>query len=695
MSAAPLPMLGVVDPGGASLGPLIPLFAGAGVNAPLVQLVDARGLVSGFEPFEAPDAPLLPARSVAARLGGRAVMAFGFGKGDVEVFGGEDGPEAPIGRLDGRELRDRPLVALELAGMLGLGEERLRLARKVHAAMRVSSPDVADRWLDLGVLTTDLRRTLRARGDSTGDLLAKVVVARVRPGTLEALGIDEELSPRQEEGLRGAALETLEALRALYPPPPSGWRVHVAGAKRPHEWLKPDAAVLLDDALARSFSFRQLPDVPRLDVFQEPSVAFTRMVEETDVPIFVVHLADDDTAAGRVGGGWSGREVVGIAFGAPRRPGSPLAVPWRTIRVPTTGIGRSPEAAVATATRLAVAVELDRRADDRPFSRDAVLLRSSLGGAGAEGDAWAALYDRAWGLGLAPWRALLIPGRNNTPSADHPTQDWVSHALFQEGSFAEGGFTAAVMDGTRIAAAALVDASDRTREDLVRHRWSVTRLLERQGWGIRDQDFRDAEAELVIEGASGSYRVGLAAHAHPSPEPAGAGLFDLDLDRITRLAVAGPASPGAVLRTLVGSRELLVGARDLLGFDAGEGTILTLLGAQLRRMVTRLPSRSRTMLIALVAAQAFKRGGRDAWEVNGLLSVLESPALGEELHLALRSVRAVEDAVETSVVVLDRAIDVPGRMERRRGWREVAGFEMRVASQDVGVRGLRSLDHEA
>jgi hypothetical protein len=52
-------LIGLTDPGAMSLGFLVALFTDGRSNAPLVQRIVGE-VVDGFEPYEVPDAPIIP-----------------------------------------------------------------------------------------------------------------------------------------------------------------------------------------------------------------------------------------------------------------------------------------------------------------------------------------------------------------------------------------------------------------------------------------------------------------------------------------------------------------------------------------------------------------------------------------------------------------------------------------------------------
>lgn len=257
---------------------------------------------------------------------------------------------------------------------------------------------------------------------------------------------------------------------------------------------------------------------------------------------------------------------------------------------------------------------------------------------------------------------------------------WAAQALFQEPRYVGGDLVRQVMEQSRATAALLVDATLRTEEDGTRHRWSVTRLLERQGWGISDSDFRDVHADLAIEGRRGRIALAIEAGGHSPAAPTKFDSRDIDLSAIDRVVVTCTASSGAVLERLGRTRELAVDVRDLVGLDAREATTLSLLGAQLRRIVTGLPSRSRTRFLAMLIMQAFRWGRVDVEDASRLHDALHADDLGERIHLAVSSARVEDWRASAEVRLL-----TPDQEGRGSSARELARYRVIVEPEKISV----------
>ncbi|WP_085033673.1 hypothetical protein [Ensifer aridi] len=634
-------LVGLADPSGVSLGFLVPLFSDGRSNTPLVQLVDEDGAVSGFEPYGAPDAAPLPVPAMERSIGERAIYAFAFGKGDVEMATRDD--LAPFsGRLDDPVLAKRPLVAMELADFLQLIDRRCEFAALAHADMRRASDEIADHWRDLSVLTIELRRELARRPHRSAKRLANVVVARVSGRVVEIAGAGDRPGTEQFASLKAAALAALATLSPLYPPPAQGWDVRLRWQQHKEHDGVHEAALLLASPRALNRGTRGTwlhpPDV---EIFTRDGPEFARVVEETQTPLFVAYDSREPEQMRRATGDWTVREMHGIGIAAPRRlPVEADRQLWRTTHV----LGASfrsgaaqAEPGILAGMRLAIAAELDRRAADISWlPRNALLLRARGLAPDPNADAWATLYDRAWALGAAPWNSLLLRGPESMPILSGPQSGSVVDALFHEPRYVGSDLVRQVMEKTRSTAALLVDTSPRSEEDGRRHRLTVSRLLQRQGWEISD---RNAGADLVIEGRRARIALAIAAESNLSAISTTFDARDIDLRSIDGVVVTCAASPGAVLERLARTRELAIDVRDLIGLNAREATTLSLLGAQLQRIITGLPSRSRTQFLAMLIMQAFRWGRVDAEGAPLLDDALHAKDFGKRIHLAVSSVR--------------------------------------------------------
>ncbi len=646
-----------VDPGGAMLGFLVPLFSDRRSNAPLVQIIGEGGTIRGFEPYEVPDAPSLRAPHVAVRDGDHAVHAFAFGPNDIFVVTGPEGLEELTRRIDDPVLLERPMLAVELAAFLRRDDLLLERAVEVHRRLRQTSRPAADTWRDLSVLTTAIRRWLVAARHPASRRLASSIVATARDGVIEISGLPRTLEPARVEELKGGMAKLLDDFAALYPHPAGGWDVILTPAPV-RRGLAPDAAVLVMAQEAVSHDWRPALD---LQVLWKNGPEFARAVEDTRAPLFVAYQGDDPEQMRRARGDWTVRDMHGLAIGSSTSAARAAVErqPWRTTHVVAPGIragGAGRDRGILAALELAIAAELDRvRADLSWPVEAAVLIRAQGTGPDARSDGWAALYDRSWSMGLAPWRSLCLMPFGEDPAIATGV-DWAAHALLEAERAIRGPAVDRVMATSRATAAMLVDLRPRTPDDVFRHRSAIVQLLERQHWSAADIDQVGRDMAIRITGDCGDLDVRFA-------EPIGRAAREVhysgdgftDLRRLKGLVVTCGATPASTLAQLRTSSELAVDARDLIGMDPRTTTPLSVVGHQLRRMVMGLHSPSRTRFLALVVRQAYEYGRVHATEAPALAQALDDPELGSRMHLTVRTTYRTEGATVAQMHLVDQA----------------------------------------
>lgn len=681
-------LLGLTDPGAMSLGFLIALFTDGRSNAPLVQRI-VGGSVEGFEPYEVPDAPMIslpaPIPEIYLRVGDAALHAFAFGKGDVALVRNLAEREALADRIGDPALLDRPLVAMELASFIGRNDLRVELGRKVYENLQKVSLKSANQWRDLSILTSELRQRLSAREELRAELLSETIVASVDRDVVVLRAVGAIVGPEIRSMLRKEALDALAQLGPLYPRR-EHWTIEVREGRRKEARRDHDAAILLASDGARNLMRRHIwPAVPDVEVFSEDGLEFTRRVENTAVPLFVVYDAKEPGVMRRATGDWTVREMHGIALGQPPRPlarKDESSEFWAGTFIPRPGIrsiGGS-DRNVIQGIQLAIAAELDRTAAHlSPSVRKSVLLRATGAGPNPRGDAWASLYDRAWDMGLDPVRGIRLPRPNSRADDSFDAEhDWVEHALFGDSPALVKARVATVMEETRTTAAILVEAAPRA-DNHIGLRRAVTSLAGRQGWSIHDADSSSPTAPLMLVG-----RVDIPVKFKLAKEYASEiemPPMDIDLRFLDGIALLGGAGAGSILAGIRSHRLLVVALRDLVTFPADSSTILSLVGNQLQRQVTGLPSGSRTKYLAMVVAQAFHGGNIKSGLGSQIEAAINDASLGERLHLVLSNVRRLEDGVFAQVRLLDDSRAPPGGPISR----EVGRFGIVVQPHEVAL----------
>ncbi len=680
MSTVPRRLSDFVDPSGSMLGFLVPLFIDGRSNAPLVQIVSANGLIRSFEPYEVPEAPKLPAPHAVVTEGDPAVYAFAFGPDDIVVVTGPGDRNLLVERLNDPVLLDRPMLAVELAAFLSRENVLLERAIEVHRRLRRTSLLAADAWRDLSVLTTAIRKRMARSPYRALRRMADTIVVTARDGVVEVAGVPATVEPAGVEQLRALITDQLGDYAGLYPRPARGWRIELAPAVR-RRGQRSEAAVLIASQEAVSRDWRPVLD---LQLFWRDGPEYAKAVEETEMPLFVAFDAKDADQVRRARGDWTVRDTHGLAIGSSsktwRKPlerfyGRVTHVVAPVIRASGSGRDRG----VLAALELAIAAELDRvRADLSWPAEAALLLRAQGMGQDARSDGWAALYDRSWSLGLAPWRSLcIVPGGEEFPTSDG--DDWAAHALLEAGRTIRGPAVAQVMATSRATGAMLIELAPREDGDFIRHRRAIVRLLEHQHWTTVDRDDGDKDIAIRIMGTRGDINLRF---DEPIPNSRQTALETVereavDLRHLKGLVLTCAATPASTMAQINISNELAVDVRDLIGLDPRTATPLSVMGHQLRRMVMGLHSPSRTRFLAMLVRQAFEYGRVEASEAPALRSMIEDPELGSRFHLSVRTATRIEGATIAQMRLTDRS------KERRTRLDPSGTFRMIVTPDEV------------
>ncbi|MAM09177.1 MAG: hypothetical protein CML23_01680 [Rhizobiaceae bacterium] len=329
-----------------------------------------------------------------------------------------------------------------------------------------------------------------------------------------------------------------------------------------------------------------------------------------------------------------------------------------------------------------MAAELDRVSADISFLPNNALLFQARGLApGSASDAWAILYDKAWAIGAAPWKSLLITSTDKeTSSFPEGRLGWVAETLFEHSRKLAGPRVDEALKNANSTVAILVEASERSSEDEYRHQNVIAKLLKRQGWHLPDMGGRDYGHVFTVEGkhAQLGFRA-ITVGGGGTPKRLGHEFLDIDLRKIDEIVVTCTASSGAVLDRLERTGTMAINVRDLVGFEADEASSMSLAAAHLRRIATGLPSSSRSKFLALLIIQAFKWGRVDAREAGMLRRAIEDPGFGEKTQLAVASTSVQPD----HVVAYFRLIEPAKNPRSRTSMDERGRFRLVVGASEV------------
>jgi hypothetical protein len=645
-------LVGLIDPSGLMLGFLIPVFRDEIRNAPLAQRVDASGRIAGFEPADEPDATLVKVGRAAATEGDTAYWAFALG-GDCVIVGNDGGAlERLANILDDPKLRARPMLAMEVAEFLEMGERRDVFAADAYRNIAKASAVGARGWRDLSVLTSDIRRIL-ARLRGRNEAWTKNIVLAIVGDEVVVQGVEKSLTDQQIKVLSEAIDEATRAMPRLFAIPNGGWRIaFIKTADEEHV----DARLMVVGRVADDLRKRllrpggltlELATVSGLDT---PAKLFS----ETKAPLFIVYDSRDPQSSGEAIEFSRRYRATAIALGTLPRllpdhgPTFLSRYPETLIELPNSGVFRAsrPQGTDAVAIQLAVAVGIEARQQriELPHPRS-ILLRA----AGVADDATvpAALYDRAWSLGLVPWDSVRIASAPDP--VDSRDEGSIARALFDDVPVADTPTIRRALASSRASSALLVSSNAADEHDERNHGTRTKNMFAIQRWKVSDT-VRGKNHPIHVFGACTEFTVFA---ERPPPEPPRnwnlEEILSAGLENVDRLRVTCAASPGAVLAHLSQTRELVVNMRDLVGLRPETATIWSVAGAQLRRMVTAMHGRPRTHLIALFVQGAL-RAERVSYPDAGILQeAIMSGSLGEASHFVLDSVKRFDHAAIANV----------------------------------------------
>lgn len=678
-------LVGVADPGGRAMGFLIPVFRLHPSNSLFVQRTSADGEITGFDPVDLQRLEILGVADAAAQVGDSARWAFAFGRGDVILGNGKRGRKALERRLDEAPLNEMPALAFEVAEFLGLTTRRAELASRTFKRLARTSEAAANRWRDLSVLTPDLRAALTAR---LGADFAKGVVATSERRTI-TIGRHGRPGTRVEEDIRAVAEAVLVVLEPLYGP---GWKVRFARVRDLADHPQPPDALVyvpqrrLDGLLHEIAGSRSL----RVEGYPERKVAeFALAVQRLGRPGFVVGEAQDDERL-QAAAADLGMDLVAISMTPPAAVSRPLldepsSLP--TILVPTPSgrpgtPGRSPFRAGSVVQAMAAALAIiESRDGPGTLPGRSVLLRARGLGPDPDTDAWLAVQDRAWALGLDAYEALRVGPTIRRIEDRGLGADWAAHGFYRQDRPIDG-IADLALAAMRTEAVALVPVTEPDENAETRRVLAIRHLLERQGWEFQ-RSRSDAPGPRAVSGARWEFE--LDPRRRPLPpkwriEP----LLEQPLRDIAIVAPSPEAGPGAILARLFGYGELAASVRDLVRLPADRATPHSLLGAQLRRLATAMPSRARSQFVALLIHDALTSGYVHDLPADLLNEIVRHPHLGTRMLLGLRRTVTTADGVQTDV---HPAL----RDDGHRAWeghRVCRPFRLLVQDDGVAITGL-------
>lgn len=625
----------LLDPWGAGVGFMAPLFRCPDVNPPCLQ-VQRAGSVAGFAPLERDSYDGVAVDERWIKAGEAVVWAFAFGDGDILIGQDDRDLEALAARLDDTLFETRPMLAVEVAEFVGRRADRAVFARRAFDRIRSASPSGAAAWRDLSILTPDVIASLRALQPDLVEQAApdlRRVVVSVENGGLLVRGVDAHKHPLVLGPIVDAIGEALAALGPLYSDvgknPPMSFARHKEGVAAPpledpqgrfllfHPALEPLES-LLRRRLAESYFFKDVSGP-----YETLSVAPFDAGPE-DMPLGDVHfvlrpggeLSDRDRE--RIGRLPPSTVIVDAPHGMDRRFGDNPAV---------------------TLLYYAIHAVTGMRATRQVQTRLTPSFYFQTAGVGPHPalDGWCQLYGRIAKLDLTG-----ASGFRFQPTATRRDEQFEGEAEAMFPDMQRLDLPPAGRTRRRGVSGALVRYEpDVAEQEAARlHRRVVERVLIRTGWEIPDPgDPRGPGRTLFVRGEAGGFDCDTVAQRPLAPTPpTWLPHWRAEPLRAKRVVAVEGFTGAETARHLLVHNELVVSVRDLALSRPDFPPVVGLLAGQIRRFVSNLTSKERTPYLAMITHMALTEGRVEFGRADWLRGLLESEDLGRAFQLICRSV---------------------------------------------------------
>lgn len=687
--APPFERIALLDALGKSKGFLIPVFRHGQSNSLFVQHVQ-NGTIIGFDALDLSDLKLLPCKPLETKPGEPECWAFGFGDGDVVLGQGNVGRDLLLEGLRDPRLLESPGLGFELAEFLGCPTERMAFAKSVKEKLGSVSRTAASAWCDLSVLTPDLRRRLRA-----GSVDAMVVGAEKLVATTEWKSVIIRGAPLGVDGNRQIIVHAIdrlmEELLPLYGRPAPGWEVEFREVRDRRSFQPAPDLVAMNGSPKLDYVVEALERDPLLRVAtfdRHRPAEFLRAQSKSKRPGFIFYDISDPGSLSEVVNrsdyGIVAIEMQSHLTSASVRRSSDLTVgsmPVVACQASPAIRGRAGFNSELRRLQLAMAgaATVLEQSDAEPLPRRSFLLHGRSQERESSSDAWFALYDRAWSLGLNPHDGYWIGPRFELRMQGPPVGEELVDCLFPVSERLESELSNRVLEAIKSDGILIVPAGTPSASAYNKRKNALVRILDYQGWSVEETG--RTNSELIIAGRGVRYLI--STHDQQGQSSPGIGIYrELRLAEVERLIISSMATPGAVVARFTETGELELNVRDLLCFPADRSTVYTVLGSQLMRMMTGFHSRTRSDFLALLVADAIHRGDVNLKEGNVLRSAMDSGTLGIQAVLDLRRVRR-----ERGLVIADVQVSATERNEyARRGTPLVGRFAMVVHQDGVALQ---------
>lgn len=635
----------LLDPWGAGVGFMAPLFRRRQINTPFQQVVQ-DGVVVGFERLEREtyEGTSTEERSVA--VGDPAIWAFSFGGEDIVIGQGVADIQALAARLDDDLFQTRPMLAVEVAEFVDRPEARTHFARRAYDRLRSASPAGAAAWRDLSILTPDVIARLRTLppeilAQTTPDL--RRVVVSVQAGALWVRGVDDDRHPLVKGPVIDAILKTFTALGPLYSDveknPP------LTFVRQKDEREESGLPILLVHP-----ALKQLEPVLRARLSESPLFRNVRGGPKT---VSVAPFDADPDAAPmgeahfvlRPGGVLSDEERSWIE----RLP------PWATIVDAPHGLDRrfgdNPAVTLLHNAIHAVTCVQALQATEALAAPSFYFQTAGVGPHPAL-DGLCQLYGRVAKLGL-----VGAPGLRFQSMTGRDDWHFEGEAETMFPHMRPVDIPPPNRTRRRGVTGGLIRYEPQPEQQTRRmHRQVVERVLIGAGWRIPDPgDPRGPGRTLFVQGELGGFDCDTVALEPIAPSQPGWFPYRLaEPLRAERVVVTEGATGAETLRHLTAHNQLLVSVRDVALSRPDFLPLIGLLSGQIRRFVSNLASREREPYLAMIVNMALSEG-RGSFAGEGLLrDFVHSEGFGGALQIICRSVAYGAEATTARMRLLER-----------------------------------------
>ncbi|TIS45954.1 hypothetical protein [Mesorhizobium sp.] len=652
-------LIGYADTVGKGLGFLIPVFEKRRANAIFVQRISNNGSILSFEEVNDVDCKINYVDPVTAAVGEQSFWAFSFSENDIVAE--RIGAFRAIleERINDPALNDRPLLLIEIAEFLNLPKLRLSFIRTALDKIGKANPRAAKNWLDLSILTTDIRKAI-ARRNPSASAYARRIVASTEGNqvTIRSAVSGGESGVGFE--FKEVVEEVLEQLSSVYPSPIDGWKVQFirsSGIER--KPIRPEAVVWLADSKDwEAQTYIQDNFGWRIDAYRRDEVeSFKAAALSLEVPAFVVLRSEsartveeiEDANATRIQLISQARLKTTIddddLFGQSKEP--------LRVCVPMGGFlgTKLPASTTSRIIRQVIAATLSANEYGGRFELigRCFFFRTTGSGVAPSTDAWATLYDKAVATELSTENIYTLASLNH--SFQDENGGAIHDLLFPNSSHLRDRRVDSAMSHSKAHAAILLQAKRRDHRDWRAHVRAVAGVLSHRGW--RPQQGNDErDLNLEINGSSKAYL--LRTRSEPMDAKPYWNLSEVmrnDLSSISTLAFSADGNAPNILSRLYDQGQLAVNMRDLCGSEARDG-IWSILAAQLRRLASGQMNRARSHFMALLINNAFRQNRVASEQAGPLEDAIYGPSLGKEVELMWSRVRQTPGETRASVRLL-------------------------------------------